>query len=175
MTDNKNIIGMLENIHLLRKLFVRRVCEKSPLHFGQAAIMKMIEENDNCTQSVIAERLSVTPASVAVSTKRLQKAGLITKTVDEDNLRCKRLSLTPEGKKAIDEHISFFRDYDEIVFRDFTDEEKEQLFGYLSRIASVMRGLEGVEENYQSVMELSCALRKRMEEQDNCIKQKGDK
>ena len=36
--QNKQIVGMMENIHLLRKLFVKRASEDSPLHFGQIAI-----------------------------------------------------------------------------------------------------------------------------------------
>ena len=127
MTHNKEIMGMLENLHLLRKLFIRRISESSPRQFGQVAIMRTIEEHENCTQADIAEMLNVTPASVATSTKRLQKAGLITKTVDEENLRCKRLSLTDEGRAAIDSHISLFKEYDERVFSDFSQEEKEQL------------------------------------------------
>lgn len=162
MTENKHIMGMLDNIHLLRKLFIRRISESSPLHFGQVAIMKTIEENDNCTQATIAEHLNVTPASVAVSTKRLQKSGLITKTVDEGNLRCKRLSLTDEGRAAIEFHISLFKEYDELILKNFSEEEKAQLFSYLSRIVAEMRELEGVDGSFDSVMELSCAIRKKV-------------
>ena len=164
MAEEKQIVGMFENIHLLRKLFIRRISESSPLHFGQVAIMKTIEANENCTQATIAEQLNVTPASVAVSTKRLQKAGLITKTVDEQNLRCKRLSLTDEGREAINKHISLFKEYDAHIFRDFSDEEKEQLFGYLSRIVSEMQVLEGIEGSFSNIMELTCALKQKVEE-----------
>ena len=133
MVQNKDLVGSFESIHLLRKIFVKRISETSPLHFSQVAIMKTIEQNENCTQSTIAERLCVTPASVAVSTKRLQKAGLITKTVDSDNQRCKRLALTEKGREAIEHHISLFRDYDELIFSEFTEEEKQQLMDILSR------------------------------------------
>ena len=68
MTENRNIVAMLENLYLLRKLFCRRVSERSPLHFAQISIMKTIEDNENCTQATIAEQLGVTPASVAIST-----------------------------------------------------------------------------------------------------------
>lgn len=165
MAENKEITRMLENLHLLRVLFMRRISEKSPLHFGQVAIMMSIEEHENCTQADIAEHLNVTPASVAISTKRLQKAGLITKTVDEDNLRCKRLSLTSEGRAAINSHINLFKEYDEHVFSDFSQEEKDQLFSYLSRISAKMQELEGVESDGENVMELACQLMKRVQKE----------
>ncbi len=174
MTHNKEIMGMLENLHLLRKLFIRRISESSPLHFGQVAIMRTIEEHENCTQADIAEMLNVTPASVATSTKRLQKAGLITKTVDEENLRCKRLSLTDEGRTAIDSHISLFKEYDERVFSDFSQEEKEQLFSYLSRMSAKMQELEGVGGEGESVVELARKLISRVQEDKEKNSKEGD-
>ena len=38
-------------------------------------------------------------ASVAVSVKRMQKSGLITKISDENDLRCNRIALTENGKQ----------------------------------------------------------------------------
>ncbi|MBP5378558.1 MAG: MarR family transcriptional regulator [Ruminococcus sp.] len=166
MVRNKDITGMFEGIHLLRKLFVRRISETSPLHFSQVAIMKTIEQNENCTQATIAERLGVTPASVAISTKRLQKAGLITKTVDNENLRCKRLTLTEDGRDVIKRHISQFRDYDELVFAEFTNDEKQQLMGYLERIMTRMKDIEGIDGDLPDPIKLQCMLHKRVMDKD---------
>ncbi len=165
MVSNRDIMGMMENLHLLRGLFVRRISRDSPIHFGQIAIMKTIEQNENCTQATIAERLSVTPASVAVSTKRLQKAGLITKTVDQDNLRCKRLSLTEKGRTAIEKHIGIFDRYDSRVFSSLTEEEKEQLFELLKRLADAMQEAVGIDGSFSDPIDLSCLLHKKIEEE----------
>lgn len=167
MVQNKDLVGSFESIHLLRKIFVKRISETSPLHFSQVAIMKTIEQNENCTQSTIAERLCVTPASVAVSTKRLQKAGLITKTVDSDNQRCKRLALTEKGREAIEHHISLFRDYDELIFSEFTEEEKQQLMDILSRMISRMKEIEGIDGDISDPLKLQFMLHKRMSEMNN--------
>ena len=164
MIRNKDITGMFESIHLLRKLFVKRISETSPLHFSQVAIMKTIEQNENCTQATIAEQLSVTPAAVAISTKRLQKAGLITKTVDSDNLRCKRLALTEAGRAAIERHIGQFREYDALIFDEFTEDEKKQLMGYLERIATRMKDIEGIDGEASDPLQLQCMLHKRVTE-----------
>ena len=160
----KQIVGMLENIHLLRKLFVKRASEDSPIHFGQIAMMKTIEQHENCNQADLAELLGITPASVAISTKRLQKAGLITKTVDPENLRCKHLALTDAGRKAIESCIRIFEEYDQRIFSGFSDEEMSQLMDYLDRIADKMKELEGIDSEFSSPMELGCLLRQKMEE-----------
>ena len=173
MFEHKELVGLLESIHLLRKLFLIRTSSASPLHFGQIAIMKTIEKNENCTQAEIAEHLGVTPASVATSTKRLQKAGLITKTVDEDNLRCKRLALTEKGRKAIQEHLTVFEEYDRQVFSDFSKEEEEELFSLLSRVAEKMRVLEGVGKDIDSPFELTAYLHKKVcNLSENCSEEK---
>lgn len=169
MSDSREIMGMLENINLLRRLFVRRASEKSKLHFAQTAIMKIIEENENCTQIEVAEILGVTPASVATSAKRLEKAGLIRRTVDEENQRCKRLSLTDEGRTAIENHNSIFKEYDELVFCGFSPQERSELMGYLERIAMKMREIEGIEGDFSSPVELLLVLRKKLEESERKV------
>ncbi|MBQ8297563.1 MAG: MarR family transcriptional regulator [Ruminococcus sp.] len=161
-TENKEIVGMFENIHLLRKLFIKRSTSSSPLHFGQVAIMRMLEQHENCTQAELAEQLNVTPASVATSTKRLQKSGFITKEVDKKNLRCKRLSLTDKGRETISQHCEIFEEYDKLIFSSFSEEEKSQLFGYLERIVAEMKKVGGIDFQTDNPMELTMVLRRNM-------------
>lgn len=144
-TENKKLIELIEGISILRRFFLRRCSNDSPLHFSQVAIMLTIEKHENCTQSVIAEQLNVSPASVATSTKRLQKAGFITKTVDKDNLRCKRLSLTDKGREVIRNQRQIFDDYDSLIFSCFSEKEKEELYGYLYRLFSEIKKIGGSE------------------------------
>lgn len=160
---NCQIIGMIENFHLLRKLFIRRSTSSSSLHFGQVAIMRMIAQNENCTQATLAEQLSVTPASVATSTKRLERSGFITKTVDEHNLRCKRLALTDKGRETIENHRQVFEEYDSLIFSILSEEEKQSFCNTLSRLVSKMRELEGIDdEELRNPIELTVFLRKAM-------------
>lgn len=153
----------MDNIHLLRRLFIKKSTVSSPMHFGQVAIMRMIGNNENCTQASLAEQLNVTPASVATSTKRLQKAGLITKTIDQDNLRCKRLALTEKGREVIEKHENLFKEYDELIFKDFTAEEKAQLLNYLNRLVAKMKKIAGINEQFSCPMELTMLLFRSME------------
>lgn len=157
---NKKLIDLIEGITILRRFFIRRSTNDSPLHFGQVAIMLTIEKHENCTQSVIAEQLNVSPASVATSTKRLQKAGFITKTVDKDNLRCKRLTLTDKGREVIRNQRQIFDEYDQRILRCFSEKEKEELYGYLYRLFTEMKKIEDAEadENLKFPLKLHCAL-----------------
>lgn len=161
--ENRQIIGMIENIHLLRQLFIKRTRSHCPLHFSQITIMRLIEQNKNCTQSELAEMLHITPASVATSTKRLQKAGLITKTVDSENLRCKRLALTDKGRKVSAEGRRIFVEYDSVIFEDFSEDDKIQFFDYLERLILKMKETEGISESMNSPIELGMLLHRLVE------------
>ena len=148
----RDIIGNLERFHLLRKLFIQRSMINSELHFGQFAVMNYIYDHDGCTQADLAENLKVTPASIATSTKRLQKAEMITKRIDEDNLRCKHLSVTDKGKAEIVQSRRLFDDYDSRLFSDFPDEELSVFNQCLIKLIIKMSEAEGIEsENYNDV------------------------
>ena len=163
MNNNLQLVGMIENIHLLRKLFIRRVSGNSPLNHSQVAMLRIISQFENCTQSLVAEKLGVTAAAVATSAKRLQQEGLISRTVDEDNQRCKRLALTDMGRNAIREHLAAFQEYDELIFRDLSEDDKVLLESLLGKVVCRMQELEGINENFQNSLEMTCALRKLIE------------
>ncbi|MDO4572582.1 MAG: MarR family winged helix-turn-helix transcriptional regulator, partial [Clostridia bacterium] len=98
----------------------------------------------DCTQALLAEQLRVTPASIALSTKRLEKAGLIERRVDPDNRRCNRLRSTDEGAHAADTYRQCFNAVDSRTFRGFSEEERAQLASYLDRMIKNIAGSDTV-------------------------------
>lgn len=161
-----NIINRFEKIHLLRRIYCQKITAKSPLHFGQIPIMNYISENSGCTQVDIAEKLQVSAACIATSTKRLQKAGLITKTVDEDNLRCKRLSLTPLGKKVLEECHAPFDEYDRLIFRNISDEELESMNRIMDKLIYNMEEAIGETHGETDIYEIDRLIRRVKEEKN---------
>ena len=85
---------------VLRRMKFRKLSVEFGLHEGQPPLLDYIRKHTGCTQKEIADRMMISPASVAVSTKRMQRAGLLEKQTDENNLRCNMLRLTPEGEKV---------------------------------------------------------------------------
>lgn len=128
--------------------------------------MNYISENDGCTQADIAERFQVTAACVATSTKRLQKSGFITKTIDEDNLRCKRLSLTPLGKKALDECHAPFDEYDNYIFRNINADEIKNAEIFLDKLIYNMEEAIGDNHSGADFYEINKLIRRVREEKE---------
>ena len=71
--------------------------------------------------------LCITPASVALSTKRLQKAGFLEKRRDADNQRCNRLYATEAAKALVQEQRRAFDEVDAVTFAGLSEQDRETL------------------------------------------------
>ena len=135
MTDiQKSIVREIDTLTLLKKISVAKMCSDVGLYYGQPPIIEYILYHDGCTQKNIAEHFNVTPASIALSTKRLQKAGYIEKKTDEHNLRCNSLHVTEQGKKVSRQWREELNSFTQNLFSRFTQEELETFCSFLRRM-----------------------------------------
>ena len=101
----------------------------------------VLEWVDNCLFALplpevekLAEKLEVSPAAVAVSLKKLEKSGHISRACDELDNRMNRVVITEKGKKAIEISHRYFGEIEDFLLQDFSCEEMEALSDYLKRI-----------------------------------------
>lgn len=127
------ITRRLIKLDLVLKLYPRKALSQFGIYFGQMPILDYIHDHEDCTQIEIAEASRVSPASIALSTKRLEKSGFITKRTDESNLRCKRLALTPKGEDARRLCKEILDSQDKKMFTGFTEEELLQFTDFVDR------------------------------------------
>lgn len=106
------------------------------LYAGQPPVLGFIHDNPGCTQNEIADFLSVTPASIAFSTKRMQKSGLIQKQVNASDMRCNRLYLTPKGQEVLESFGEEYVRINESVFKGFTETEVDYLIDLFTRLGT---------------------------------------
>lgn len=135
-----DLIGKLHKMELVRKICHRRETQEFKLYFGQMPVLNYVHEHPGCTQVELANHLEVSPASIALSTKRLQKSGYLVKEVDSDNLRCKRLFLSEEGDRV--RRLSFERLQlmDNRMFQGFSEEEIRQFESFVDRATMNLTG-----------------------------------
>lgn len=86
------------------------------------------------SQRELARRLRLSPATVAVSLKSMEKGGYVTRETDETDQRRNLVSITDKGKETLERCNRAFRAADERLFADFTPREKEQLTGFFIRM-----------------------------------------
>ena len=76
--------------------------------------------------------------SVALSTKRMQKAGYLERKWTNIPPRCNKLHVTPQGRQLAADCKDAFDALDRESFKGFTEEELETFAGYLDRVAMNM-------------------------------------
>ena len=128
------LTGALICFEALKRLTVQDSLKDSRVYFGQPPVLEYLAEHGHSTQAEIASALGVSPASMAVSIKRMQKSGLVEKITDEKDLRCNKISITGFGREQLDDLHARFDKIDEITYSGFTDEELETLKGFIDRL-----------------------------------------
>ncbi len=153
----RSLGGKLITIGILHRLQIQKLIRGKEIFKGQFPILEIICMNEGCTQKFIADSLMVSQASIALSVKRLAKAGMIEKTVDEQNLRCNRIYATEKGR-AMKEELSAMHDsVDEMSFKGFTDEEIAMIDSLFTRM------IHNLSEDRKGELSI-CALCRELEE-----------
>lgn len=140
------IVMRINKLHALHRYHIFNMIPDVKIYPGQPQMLEYLSGHENCTQAELADFLHVSPASVAVSVKRMQKAGLIGRRADEKDLRCNRIFITESGRRRHELLQGEFRRIDEQLFAGFTEEETERLSGYLDRLIENLSGNINAEE-----------------------------
>lgn len=128
------LIGAMNRAFIARRKCVLKKSQSYGLYVGQPQVLAFVRQNPGCTQTEIAEHLGVSSASIAFSTKRLQKAGYLMKQVNHLNMRCNKLYVTHEGEEVLDRFKDVYDEMNLAMFDGFTIEELEQLMSFTERV-----------------------------------------
>jgi DNA-binding MarR family transcriptional regulator len=104
------------------------------LYLGWPMLLCAIHHLNGCSQKELAEELGISPASVAVSLRRMQNAGLILKEGCDEDLRCNRIALSERGMQAFQLSEQILDQMDKTVFSGFAPQEILQLKSFFDRM-----------------------------------------
>jgi DNA-binding MarR family transcriptional regulator len=85
-------------------------------------------------QKDIEDQYPISRSNVSRLVKNLEKNGIIERSIDENDTRCKRLRLTPEGRRLLSQAADEHDRLEQTIARGFTREELSLLSDYLHRI-----------------------------------------
>ena len=106
------------------KSAIDQYVDETRLHKSQhRLLMSLAALGDPVSQKKLADYLNITPAAVAVTLKKLEKNGLVTKTISNEDNRFNNVTITDKGKKIVKESQKVFQNTDDVMFKDFTEEE----------------------------------------------------
>ena len=110
---------------------------------GHPHMLFHLAHTPGISQKELAERMEISPASVAISIRRLESAGLIRRQRDARDARVWHLYLTPQGER-MDAACARGRDFMiDTLYRDFTPQEQQELYRLLDKmIVNLQAGCE---------------------------------
>lgn len=145
MYEEKDLENLFHAFHRMHHDCMRRELERRGLQdVGNPAILFILRNHTGgkpVTQRQIADMLGVSPPTVAVSVKRMERAGLIHKQTHDSDMRKNCISLTDKGKAVTDESIAVGRDIYQTIFSNFTETEIEVLREYYIRMIGNLSAL----------------------------------
>lgn len=128
-----NSIRMFRRVDtMLRRYLDRKVCHTG-VYPTQHRLLMELYRNPNCSQVGLAEKFDVSAAAIAVSLKKLEKGGYITRLADEADNRINQVSVTEKGKEVIHKSFLIFEETDQCFFDGFSDEEMAQFLDFMER------------------------------------------
>lgn len=136
---------MLCRVSLLHRYKISLALTGLKIYRGQPQILDYLLAHGDCSQKELAEHLGVSPASIATSLKRMNKAGFIEKAPDENDKRINRLKITPKGMEALDKGKKECGKVDESMFTGFNESEISAFTQMLGRIRNNL-SFDGINE-----------------------------
>lgn len=125
---------IIESSKMHRRVVERRLSGMGVHHSQHRLLMHLARIGKYPSQKEIAEQFNVSPASVAVTLKKLAQNGYIEKIgCDEDNRR-NEISITPAGMQIVSRSRDCFDQIEQAMFEGMTEQEVGALCDSLARL-----------------------------------------
>lgn len=118
---------------------------------GQPRILFLLKEEEADgglpAQQELAQRLHVSPSTIANSLNSLERMGYITRQPDPKDGRKKRIAITEKGRDARQRCVAVFERVDEQLYAGFSPQELEQLQQFYRRMLDNIKVIGGSTES----------------------------
>lgn len=132
------IIVAIRRISQAVESYSRYLWQEYSLTSPQLGALRELEKAPLATPGHLAEKLHVSPQTVAGILKRLEQRGLITRARDENDRRSFSLQLSDEGRRLSNEAPSLLRDQFRNELKRLQPWEATQVLATLQRVATMM-------------------------------------
>ncbi len=113
---------------------IRRYFRSCGLFNGNPQMLFWLCREAGLTQRELAQRLHIAAATLSVSVRRMETAGLVLRRPDEKDARVTRLYLTPKGEE-LDRRCRKGREFlINTLYADFSDDDVQTLSSLLTRM-----------------------------------------
>jgi DNA-binding MarR family transcriptional regulator len=136
---------LLAQVGRLQHRRAHDLLETLGLYHGQPRLLRVLWEEEGQTQSQLADRLHVRPATITRMVQRMEEAGFVERRRDERDQRLVRVYLTEVGREVQENVRRVWEQMERDVLEGFDPAERRQLHGYLLRIRENLREKTGTQ------------------------------
>ena len=130
------ILNLLGDINRSSRASLSEKLQELGLYGGQERIILLLKDQDGLTPSVIAEKLNVSPPTIAKSIARLTARGVLVRRVDRSDRRRANVYLSNVGHSMVKRIEKEQRKWQKKVLKSLTKAEKNDLSKQLRQILS---------------------------------------
>ncbi len=121
-----------------------QLLEAIGLYRGQPPVLHALWEQEGLTQTELAERMKVTPATMTKMLQRMEKAGFIQRRPDAEDQRISRVFVTPAGWAIKAQVEGVWQTIEAETFDGFTLEERVLLRRFFLHMRQNLERVMGV-------------------------------
>lgn len=138
-TPHELVISFIRTDKLHKSLVEMKMSDLN-IHRSQHMMLRCINSfEEPPTQKQISEKLDISAATVAVTLKKLEASGYITKVTCDGDSRCNKVSVTKKGIDILLKGKEIISKIDEDTIRGLSDEELAIFSGCLLKIQDNLR------------------------------------
>lgn len=123
-TEDGPVFMLLHQLLRLSKYQAMKRLEMLNLKPNQAGILFILDLAGRLSQKEIAQKMGITPPSMTVALRKLEKTGYILKEADENDQRITRIRLSEKGEDCVKELRQVLEDMDEQLHQGMSAEER---------------------------------------------------
>lgn len=133
-TRNHKLVEKYIMANKLHRMYLERELNKSGVYRSQHQLLMYISRFPNASQKEIATRQHVSTATIAVSLKKMEKGGYISRVTDKNDNRYNQICITPKGQAIVEGSEKIFRKVENALFTGFSEEELNQFEEFLDKV-----------------------------------------
>jgi DNA-binding MarR family transcriptional regulator len=133
---------MLAQVCHLHRQRAEVLLKQLGLHVGQEMFLCELWSNEGITQTELAERLLLQPATVTNTLQRLEREGFVERRSDVEDQRISRVYVTDKGRKVEAPVYEKWNQLEQESFRGFSVEEQVLLRRLLLQVYQNLAGRE---------------------------------
>lgn len=139
MLERDSLYFTFLNVSRLHYYRTHILLSKIGIYKGQPPLLFTLEKEDGLSQRELADILKITPSTMNVMLKRMEKSDIIIRKKDPKDQRVSRVYLTSKGKETCIKAKKAIKELSKECFNGFSLEEEETLKLLLKKMGNNLK------------------------------------